>query len=280
MARSDDSIRPDAANAAPREDVIFRALADPTRRHLLDSLNTNDGQNLRSLSREVKVTRQTVSKHLAVLEAANIVTPVRLGRERLHYLNPLPIVEGAGHWVHRYDREAALMLAEREANVNATADSHSQFLYTTYILTSVEQLWRALTDPDVTEQWWKTSLHSEWSIGSPMTWRIGSVTIDDREQRVLDVLTHHRLAYTWHTFTRELGELHGFSEQMMTTILVEPRSWVQFTLEPHGPSVKLTLEHTGFEPESVVLALISQGWPQLVSSLKTLLETGAPLPWR
>ena len=85
--------------AYPGMDEAFRALADPSRRRLLDSLNERNGQTLRELCSELDMARQSVSKHLAVLEAANLVTTVRRGREKLHYLNAAPINEIAERWI-------------------------------------------------------------------------------------------------------------------------------------------------------------------------------------
>ena len=85
-------------------DEVFKALADPSRRRLLDSLNARNGQTLRELCAGLDMARQSVSKHLALLEAANLVTTVRRGREKLHYLNAAPINEIAERWINRYDQ--------------------------------------------------------------------------------------------------------------------------------------------------------------------------------
>jgi DNA-binding transcriptional ArsR family regulator len=83
-------------------DEVFRALADPSRRRLLDLLNDHDGQTLCELCVGQGLTRQSVSKHLAILEAANLLTTVRRGRDKLHYLNAAPITDIAGRWIDRY----------------------------------------------------------------------------------------------------------------------------------------------------------------------------------
>src|SRR5688572_5905441 len=93
-------------------DEVFKALADPTRRRLLDSLNADNGQALRELCGGLDMARQSVSKHLAVLEAAGLVTIRWRGREKLHYLNPAPINAIADRWIHRYDRERVHALAD------------------------------------------------------------------------------------------------------------------------------------------------------------------------
>jgi DNA-binding transcriptional ArsR family regulator len=85
-------------------DAVFRALADPTRRQLLDSLHARNGQTLNALCAEMEMTRQAVAKHLAILEEANLVTTIRKGREKEHYLNPVPINEIADRWIDKFER--------------------------------------------------------------------------------------------------------------------------------------------------------------------------------
>jgi DNA-binding transcriptional ArsR family regulator len=85
-------------------DAVFRALADPVRRQLLDRLHAKNGQSLRELCEGCQMTRQAVTKHLAVLESANLVATVKQGRAKLHYLNPVPIHEIAERWIGKYER--------------------------------------------------------------------------------------------------------------------------------------------------------------------------------
>ena len=85
-------------------DAVFRALGDPTRRRLLDSLRARNGQTLGELCACGEMTRQAMTKHLAILEAANLVAPRRQGREKLHYLNPVPINEIAERWIVKFER--------------------------------------------------------------------------------------------------------------------------------------------------------------------------------
>ncbi|KAA3451356.1 transcriptional regulator [Mesorhizobium sp. SARCC-RB16n] len=93
-------------------DAVFRALADPTRRQLLDSLHARNGQTLNALSAEMAMTRQAVTKHLAILEEANLVTTVRKGREKEHYLNPVPINEIAERWIGKFERGRLTALSD------------------------------------------------------------------------------------------------------------------------------------------------------------------------
>src|SRR5213595_1186200 len=130
--------------AYPNIDDAFRALADPSRRLLLDSLNERNGQTLRELCAGLDMARQSVSKHLAVLEAANLVTTVRRGREKLHFLNAAPINEITERWITRYERDRVHALSDlKRALEDKPVDRHS-FVYTTYIKTTPERLWQAL----------------------------------------------------------------------------------------------------------------------------------------
>ena len=131
-----------------------------------------------------------------------------------------------------------------------------------------------MTEPAFTRRWWQTTFASDWEVGSTVTWETGGVAVAHPDQVVLEWDLYRRLAYTWHTFTPELAELHGFSDDLLAVIAAEPRSKATFDLEPVGSMVKLTVTHDGFEPGSTVVTMVSQGWPQLLSSLKSLLETG------
>ncbi len=100
-------------------DEVFRALADPSRRELLDRLHDDSGQTLGELCAGLDMTRQAVSKHLAILEAANLVATVRRGREKLHYLNPVPINEIYDRWIHKYERRPLRALSELKRGLEA-----------------------------------------------------------------------------------------------------------------------------------------------------------------
>src|ERR1700758_3611855 len=119
-------------------DDAFRALADPSRRLLLDSLNERNGQTLRELSSRLDMARQSVSKHLAILEAANLITTVRRGREKHHYLNAAPINEIAERWITRYDHERVHALADLKTALEATPVDRPSFVYINYIQTTPE----------------------------------------------------------------------------------------------------------------------------------------------
>ena len=148
----------DAGSTSEAIDPVFRALADPIRRQLLDRLIAHNGQTLRELCAGLEMARQSVSKHLAVLEAANLVTPVRRGREKLHYLNPAPIAEIADRWISRYHQQRVRALADLKHALEAQPMRRPEFVYTTYIKTTAEKLWQALTDPAFTKRYWEMCL--------------------------------------------------------------------------------------------------------------------------
>jgi DNA-binding transcriptional ArsR family regulator/uncharacterized protein YndB with AHSA1/START domain len=259
-------------------DEVFRALADPSRRLLLDRLNDRNGQTLRELCAGLEMARQSVSKHLAVLEAANLVTTVRKGREKLHYLNAAPINEMSERWINRYDQERVFALADLKRALEETPMQKPSFAYTTYIKTTPERLWQALTEPTFTQRYWKTTFETDWNVGSTMTWRNHGVTIADPEQVVLEYEPYRRLSYTWHTFTPELGKVHEqLTDEVLAKAAGEPRSKVTFEIEPLDELCKLTVVHDGFELGSTVIELVSGGWPHVLSGLKTVLETGETL---
>ncbi|MFJ9690650.1 ArsR/SmtB family transcription factor [Kitasatospora sp. NPDC101183] len=260
-------------------DHVFKALADPSRRALLDSLNARNGQTLRELCGGLDMARQSVSKHLAVLEEAGLVTTVRRGREKLHYLNAAPVHEIAHRWISRYDRARVQALADLKLALEESEMDAPTFVYTTYIRTTPQKLWQALTEPEFTRRYWTTELATDWAAGSPMVWDNHGVTIADPEQVVLEAEPYSRLSYTWHTMTPELAERFGWDGDLLARLAAEPRSKVTFTIEESaGKVVKLTVVHDGFEAGSTLAEMVGHGWPGVLASLKTLLETGEPLP--
>ena len=137
----------------------------------------------------------------------------------------------------------------------------------------LKPLWRALIDPAKTKKWWNITFDSDWKVGSTIDVKMGHITIRDPEQVILESDAPKRLAYTWHTFTPEWASANGYSEDDRLKFANESRSKVTFDLEPAGDLVKLTVIHDGFEPGTGIIEGVSQGWPRILSELKTLLET-------
>jgi uncharacterized protein YndB with AHSA1/START domain len=163
----------------------------------------------------------------------------------------------------------------------------TSFSYTTYVGATPARVWQGLTDPDLTRRFWRhrtmggKSFPSDWKPGSrwDLVHEDVGLVVSDAEQVIVEADPPRRLAYTWHTFTPAWSALAGLDEETAAAWRAEPRSKVAYDIEETGPGVvKLTVTHDGFDPGGRVLPAISEGWPAVFSSLKTLLETGDPLP--
>src|SRR5258708_13290851 len=229
-------------------DEVFKALSDPSRRRLLDSLNSRNGQTLRELCAGLAMARQSVSKHLAILENANLVTTVRRGREKLHYLNGAPISEIAERWINRYDKQRLDALSDLRKALEGTTMERPEFVYTTYIRTTPEQLWRGLTDPAFTRRYWGLAWESDWAPGSAMTLRLNKndVVIADPAQVVLESEPYRRLSYTWHSFTPESAETYHISNEYLSQAAADPRPKADFQIQPRREHSPLTAALTPF----------------------------------
>jgi uncharacterized protein YndB with AHSA1/START domain/DNA-binding transcriptional ArsR family regulator len=256
-------------------DDVFRALADPSRRRLLDRLNERNGQTLRELSAGLDMARQSVSKHLGILEAANLITTIRHGRDKLHYLNAEPINAISERWIRNYDRARIAAVADLKSAVESTMNDND-FVYTTYIAASPELVWRGLTDPAFTRRYWGIELETDWTPGSTfaMNHVRRGVTVADDEMVVKTYEPYTRLAYTWMVYTQELSDAIGFEEGHVEKAAREPRSTVTFDLVEQRGQTRLTVVQSGFPADSVVLPDISGGWPLVLAWLKTFLESG------
>ena len=244
-------------------ELVFRALADPTRRLLLDRLHASDGQTLAGLCAAMEQTRYGVMKHLRVLEEAGLVVRRRDGRTVRHYLNPIPIQEMYDRWIDKYRAPWArgLVTLKRELEDAMEANRH---VYQLYIRASIEEVWRAITDPAMTARYFfGTSVRSEWTPGASMRYEMpdGRVVVSGE---VVEIEAPRRLVTTWQAHWNADG----------TTW--EPTK-VTWELEQAGDACKLTMIHSGFQPNSKAYTETAGGWPAILSSMKTLLETGEPL---
>ena len=109
--------------------------------------------------------------------------------------------EIAHRWISRYDRARVQALADLKLALEETPMDAPTFVYTTYIRTTPQKLWQALTEPAFTRRYWATEFTTDWSVGSPMTWDNHGVLISDPEQVVLEAEPYSRLSYTWHAIT-------------------------------------------------------------------------------
>ena len=237
------------------DDAVFKALADPTRRALLDRLHERNGQTLGELCEPLAMARQSATQHLDVLEAANLISVVRRGRQKLHYLNPVPLWTIQERWIERFERPRLRTLSaiKRQAE-EATVPDQPDYVYVTYIESSAQRVWDALTDADLTAEFWGHSNVSDWQVGS--RWehrRVDGSGIADVTGTVLETDPPRRLKLTFDV------------------------SVVTFDIEPFHDIVRLTVTHENL-PDEAALRAISAGWPAVFANLKSLLETGHVLP--
>jgi uncharacterized protein YndB with AHSA1/START domain/DNA-binding transcriptional ArsR family regulator len=256
-------------------DDVFKALADPSRRELLDRLNARNGQTLTELGAGLGMARQSVTKHLAILEAADLITTQRRGREKLHFLNSAPINDIADRWIDRYDRPRAQALADLKYALEDETMSENTFVYATYIKASADKVWAAMTNPDITAKYWGERMHSDWKKGSPITFEGNEP--DDRVV-VLESDPPNRLSYVWPTYQPRHREHFGCNDDELAKLQAEPLSRVTIEIESVGDdTVRMTLTHDGFDHTTLMLESVSGGWPAVLSNLKTMLETGEPM---
>lgn len=257
---------------------MFRALADPSRRTLLDRLFERDGQTLGELEAALpEMTRFGVMKHVRVLEAANLVTSRKVGRERHHYLNPVPIRHIHDRWLDRYTIRAADLLNDFKTLLEidpmtspdstpasaASGEAAPRHVFATFIRATPEAIWRALTDSDFTTRYWYGStVHSDWTVGAPWELRTAQGQLGITGE-VLEADPPRRLVVTYR---------QGWGS------VDEPPSRVTFEIEAAGPGVqKLSVIHETEPGTTTRIADVAAGWPFIIAGLKTLLETGEPL---
>jgi len=159
------------------DDAVFKALADPTPRALLDRLRERNGQTLGELCEPLAMARQSATQHLGVLAAANLISTVRRGREKLHNLNAVPLWAIAERWIEQFERPRlrALSAIKQRAEEEIMAGRPS-YVYVTYIQSSPERVWEALTEPDLTAQYWGMAflrLAGRLAVGAPAHRRLG-----------------------------------------------------------------------------------------------------------
>ena len=237
-------------------DEVFRALADPTRRELLDELFRDDGQTLRALQERFAMTRFGVMKHLRLLEVAGLIVTRRRGREKLHFLNPVPIRLVHDRWVSKFAEPWAAALSDMKSRLEEPMEK----VFEIYIKTTPEKLWRAITDPEIRAKYnFGVRIESDWSAGSAYTSsaRDGQVPIAEGENLEMD--PPRRLV-------QSMRALWG------DDVKAEGTSRVTWEIEPVGDSCQLTVTHDQLT-EGANEELYG-GWPMILSGLKTWLETG------
>jgi uncharacterized protein YndB with AHSA1/START domain len=238
-------------------DEVFRALADPTRRSLLDELFAEDGQSLTALEARFSMTRFGVMKHLRILEEAGLVVTKRRGREKLHFLNPVPIRLIHDRWVSKYAEPWAAALSEIKQRLESTMEK----VFEIYIRTTPERLWEAITDADIRGKYnFGALVRSDWTPGSRLEMAHPTLPVLLGEGEVLEVDRPRRLVHTmvalWNDGVKEEGS-----------------SRVTWEIQQIGEdSCQLIVTHDQLR-EGANEELYG-GWPMILSGLKTWLETG------
>jgi uncharacterized protein YndB with AHSA1/START domain len=239
-------------------DEVFRALADPTRRSLLDELFKQDGQTLSALEARLPMTRFGVMKHLKVLEQAGLVVSRRRGREKRHFLNPVPIRLVHDRWVSKYSEPWASGLSELKTRIEADM---MEKVFEIYIKTTPERLWAAITDPEMRSKYsFGVGVESDWTNGSAYRGSSPSQALLIEGEN-LEVDPPRKLVQSFNALWSEEVQAEGTSR-------------VTWEIEQVGDSdsCRLTVIHDQLH-EGANSELYG-GWPMILSGLKTLLETG------
>jgi uncharacterized protein YndB with AHSA1/START domain len=240
-------------------DEVFKALADPTRRSLLDELFEQDGQTLSALERRLPMTRFGVMKHLRVLEEAGLVVTRRRSREKLHFLNPVPIRLVHDRWVSKYAEPWAATLS----GLKSRLEQDMEKVFEIYIKTTPERLWEAITDGEMRAKYnFGARQVSDWTPGSRYEMRHPGADGLLGEGENLEVDPPRRL-------------VQSFTALWSEEVRREGASRVTWEIEPVGDSCRLTVTHDQLR-EGAHSELYG-GWPMILSGLKTLLETGETL---
>jgi uncharacterized protein YndB with AHSA1/START domain len=244
----------------PGMDDVFRALADPTRRSLLDELFNEDGQTLTALEGRLPMSRFGVMKHLKVLEEANLVVTKRRGREKLHFLNPVPIRLVHDRWVSKYSEPWAATLTGLKRSLE---DRTMEKVFEIYIKTTPEQLWEAITTPELRRQYsFGVGAESDWTNGSRYKAVHPGAGVEIAEGENLEVDAPHRL-------------VQSFNALWSDEVKAEGTSRVTWDIEQVEDSCRLTVTHDQLREGAN--GELYGGWPMILSGLKTLLETGEQL---
>ena len=238
------------------DDDVFRALADPTRRRLLDALFIEDGQTLIALTRRGSLSRFAVMKHLKQLEDAGLIVTRRQGREKFHYLNPVPIRLVHDRWVSKYAEPWTAGLSEIKSRLEAPMEK----VFEIYIKATPDRVWEAITDPEIRARYnFGASARSDWQVGSPLAFGAPQAGGLLGEGEVLEVDPPRRLVHTMTALWDKDVQAEGTSR-------------ITWELEPVGDSVRVIVTHD--QMREGANDQLYGGWPFIVWGLKTWLETG------
>jgi DNA-binding transcriptional ArsR family regulator len=240
-------------------DEVFRALADPTRRAILDALFTDDGQSLGSLEARFEMSRFGVMKHLAILEQAGLVLSRRRGREKLHFLNPVPIRLVHDRWTSKYAEPWVAALGNLKRELERTVEK----VFEIYIRTTPERLWQAITDSEIRSVYnFGNTIESDFTEGSSYVQGNpkANAPLGDGVNLVVDP-------------PRKL--MQTMVARWSDDVEAEGTSRITWEIEQVADSCRLVVTHDQLR-EGANEELYG-GWPMILSGLKTWLETGEKL---
>ena len=241
-------------------DDVFKAIGDSSRRRLLDELFEKDGQTLHSLVERLPMpmTRFGVMKHLRLLEGAGLIVCRRRGREKLHFLNVIPIRLIHDRWVSKYTEPWAEGLSQLKPALEGTT---MEKVFEIYIKTTPERLWRAITDAAMRRKYnFGAVVTSDWTVGSRYEGVGGKTLIFEGEN--LEVDPPRRLVQSFRALWGD--DVKG-----------EGTSRVTWEIAPVGDSCLLKVTHDNLQEGAN--GQLFGGWPMIFSGIKTLLETGEVL---
>ena len=235
---------------------MFRSLADPTRRSLLDELFQRDGQTLGELEGRFTMSRFGVMKHLKQLEEAGLVVTRRRGREKLHFLNAVPIRLVHDRWVSKYAEPWAATLSGLKNRLEQSMEK----VFEIYIRTTPERLWEAITDSEIRSKYqFGARITSDWTPGSRYEMGAPGAPGLLGEGENLEIDPPRRLVQSMTALWSDEVKSEGSSR-------------ITWEIEPVGDSCRLTVTHDQLR-EGANDQLYG-GWPMIISGLKTWLETG------
>ncbi len=246
-------------------DEVFKAINDPSRRLLLDGLYERDGQTLGELCALLpEMTRYGVMNHLRILEEAELVISHKQGRQKFHYLNPVPIKLIHNRWISRYTELRVGAITGIKARVE-TGEHHVEqpaHIYKSYIRGTAEEVWDAITNPDKTVQYfYGTLVDSRWEVGAEMNYNYSDGTAASTG-RIIAIDANKRLEFTFHALWDEELAAEGPVREV-------------WSLEESDGMVELRIELYEVGPKT--LQDFKDGLPYIVSGLKSLVETGSGL---
>ena len=247
---------------------VFKALADPSRRLLLDRLFERDGQTLGELCAWLPaMTRFGVMRHLGVLEEADLISTRKVGREKRHFINPVPIRLAHDRWISKYAEPVIGAMSALKGHLEGRTMSASMpdHVYSVFISAPPDRIWRAITDGVETERYYYgTRVGSDWKQGSRIVYEYpdGRLAADGE---VLEIDPPRRLAMTFHARWDPGIEAEGPVRQV-------------WEIEPQGEGAsKLTVTTIGLRHGTQIAEEFAGAMVYIVSGLKTWLETGEPL---